>query len=192
MLSQFETYVREKGLPEDAIRRISSLAICRTLRRNEFLLRTGDVCRYKVFILNGMLRTFGITTDGNEHILQFSPEYSWTLDVESYDMQVPTKININAVEPSEILLWHKTDFDTLLVEVPELKLYADRLISRNIHHNRDRLLSTLGASPEEKYEDFIRTYPGLLSRLPLRMIASYLGISLKTLNRVRHAQLQRI
>lgn len=192
MLTQFETYLRTHGLPEDSISRISGLAVCRTLRRNEFLFRAGDVCRHKVFILNGLLRTFGITADGNEHILQFSPEYSWTLDVESYDKQIPSKVNINAVEASEILLWHKADFDTLLIEVPELKIYADQLIARNIHHNRDRILTALSGTPEEKYEDFVRKYPGLLSRLPLRMIASYLGISLKTLNRVRHAQLQRI
>jgi CRP/FNR family transcriptional regulator len=192
MLTEFEIYLRTHGLPEEAIGRISGLAVSRTLRRNEFLFRTGEVCRYKVFILNGMLRTFSITADGNEHILQFSPEHSWTLDVESYDKQVPSKVNINAVEASEILLWHKADFDTLLAEVAELKIYADQLISRNIHYSRDRILTALGGTPEEKYEDFISKFPGLLSRLPLRMIASYLGISLKTLNRVRHAQLQRI
>src|SRR5476649_563183 len=140
MLTEFETYLRTNGLPEEAISRISKLAICRTLRRNEFLFRTGEVCRYKVFILNGLLRTFSTTADGNEHILQFSPENSWTLDVESYDRQVPSKVNINAIETSEILLWHKADFDSLLIEVPELKLYADRLISRNIHYSRDRIL----------------------------------------------------
>jgi hypothetical protein len=49
----------------------------------------------------------------------------------------------------------------------------------------------LGGTPEERYDKFVQDSPGLLSRLPLKMIASYLGISLKTLNRVRHAQLVR-
>jgi CRP/FNR family transcriptional regulator len=189
---EFETYLKTHNFPDEAICRISKLAMSRTLLRNEFWFSAGDVCRHKVFVLSGMLRTFNITADGNEHTLQFSPEHSWTLDVESYDTHTPSKVNIGAVEPTEILFWHKADFNKLLIEVPTLKLYADQLISRNIHHSRDRILTALGGTPEEKYEDFVRTYPNLLARLPLRMIASYLGVSLKTLNRVRHAQLQRM
>ncbi|OKS86411.1 Crp/Fnr family transcriptional regulator [Mucilaginibacter polytrichastri] len=191
MLTEFEAYLQMHGLPGEAIHRISGLATRRTLRRNEFLFRTGEICRHKVFVLKGLLRTYNTTPDGNEHILQFSPEHSWTLDVESYDRQVPSLAGIGAIEHSELLLWHKPDFNTLLAEVPQLKIFADQLIARNVHQSRHRILTALSATPEEKYEDFVRTFPGLLSRLPLRMIASYLGISLKTLNRVRHAQLQR-
>jgi CRP-like cAMP-binding protein len=132
-----------------------------------------------------------MTPDGGEHILQFSPENTWTLDAESYDRQAPSHYNISAVESSELLLWTKDDFNRLLAEVPRLKNFAEQLISRNIYSGRQRLLTTLSATPEEKYEDFVRNSPELLSRLPLRMIAAYLGISLKTLNRVRHAQLLR-
>jgi CRP/FNR family transcriptional regulator len=53
------------------------------------------------------------------------------------------------------------------------------------------LFTALSATPEEKYEEFVRTFPDLLSRLPLHMIAAYLGISLKTLTRIRAAQLHR-
>jgi CRP-like cAMP-binding protein len=189
---EFENYLKKYDLPDDAIAHISSLAMSRTLRRNEFLMNAGEICKHKVFVMSGMLRIFNITADGNEHILQFSPEHNWVLDVESYDMQVPSKVNIGAIEASEILYWHKADFERLLIEVPQLKSYANQLISRNIHHSRDRILIALGATPEEKYEDFVKKFPNLLNRLPLRMIASYLGVSLKTLNRVRHAQLQRI
>lgn len=192
MIDEFKNYLRSQtDLDEEGIQLVCSLAIQRKLRRNEFLLREGEICRHKIFTIKGMLRTFGTTPDGGEHILQFSAEESWTLDVESYDMQVPAHCNISAVEPSEVLLWKKADFELLLATLPQLKTLAGQLISRNIHKSRQRLLSTLSATPEEKYEDFVHDFPDLLSRLPLRMIASYLGISLKTLNRVRHAQLLR-
>ena len=188
----FENYLcSQTDLSETDICRISALAIPRKLRRNEFLLREGEVCRHKIFIVSGLLRSFGMTPDGSEHILQFSPENTWTLDVESYDRQEPSHYNISTVEPSELLLWHKTDFERLLAEIPQLKSFAGQLISRNIYNSRQRLLTALSGTPEEKYEDFVKNSPGLLSRLPLRMIASYLGVSLKTLNRVRQAQLLR-
>lgn len=192
MIAAFENYLRSQtDISQEDINHITGLAVQRKLRRNEFLLREGDICRNKIFVANGMLRTYGLMPDGSEHILQFAPENSWTLDVESYDRQVPAKSNIAAVEPSEVLLWAKTDFARLVDEIPALKNFSQQLISRNIYNSRQRLLTTLGGTPEQRYEDFIQSYPGLLPRLPLWMIASYLGISLKTLTRMRHAQLLR-
>lgn len=192
MINNFENYLRlQTDLRDGHISAISALAVSRKLRRNEFLFREGEVCQHKAFIVSGLLRTFGMTPDGGEHILQFSPENSWTLDAESYDRKAPSRYSISAVEPTGLLLWTKADFDGLLAEIPQLKSFAEQLISRNIYSSRQRLLTTLSATPEEKYEDFVQHFPELLSRLPLRMIAAYLGISLKTLNRVRQAQLLR-
>jgi CRP-like cAMP-binding protein len=190
MISEFENYLRSyAGMDEENLKRITSLAIPKTLRRNEFLLQAGEVCRHKIFIVQGMLRAFSISDDGSEHILQFAPEYSWTLDVESYDKEIPAQCNIAAVEPSNVLMWNKSDFEELRQEVGPLKNFAQQLISRNIYTSRQRLLTMLSGTPEEKYNQFVREFPTLVGRLPLRMIASYLGVSLKTLTRIRHAQL---
>jgi len=192
MHPEFETYLRNgSDMAEETIRRISDMAVPRNLRRNELLFSAGEVCRHKVFVMSGLLHTFNISADGNQHILQFSPENSWTLDVESYDRQIPSQVSIGAVEPSSVLSWQKKDFDMLLAEVPQLKKFAEDLIARNTHYSRKRILLSLSATPEEKYEDFVQTFPNYLARLPLRMIAAYLGISIKTLTRIRHAQLQR-
>lgn len=189
MIPAFENYLRHHTqLTGPEIARICSLALQRKLKRNESLLISGEICRHKAFIVSGMLRTYSVSNDGSEPILQFSQENNWAIDAESYDQQQPSRYNIAAIEPSEVLLWHKRDFDTLLTEFPELKKYAEQLISRNSYIARRRLLAALSATPEEKYGDFAHNYPGLLSRLPLRMIAAYLGISLKTLTRIRHAQ----
>jgi CRP-like cAMP-binding protein len=192
MMTRFETYLRtHTSLSDEVIERITSAAMPRSLRRNELLLQQDQVCRHKTFIVNGLLRTFGIVEDGSEHILQFSPENSWTLDAESYDRETPSLFNIAAVERSELLLWTKADFDRLLTDIPELRTLSLQLISRSNYSSRQRLFTVLSATPEEKYEDFTRTFPHLLARLPLHLIAAYLGISLKTLTRIRHAQLHR-
>lgn len=192
MIDTFENYLRtQTDLSEDEIHHASGLAFTRKLRRNEFLFHEGEISRNKVFVAKGLLRIFGMTPDGNEHILQFSPELNWTVDAESYDQGVPSLYNIDAVEPSELLLWTKPDFDRLMADIPQLKKFSEQLISRNTYLGRRRLLITLSATPEQKYQDFVQAFPDLLPRLPLRMIAAYLGMSLKTLNRVRQAQLQR-
>ncbi|PZR19968.1 MAG: cyclic nucleotide-binding protein [Flavobacterium psychrophilum] len=192
MLQEFETYLTSNAdFPEEVIKAMYDLAIVKTLKRNESLLQAGDVCRYKVFIAKGLLRCYVTGGNGNEHILQFCPENSWTLDVESYDNQIPATTNIAAIEPSVVLLWTKNDFEKLRTDFPLLKQFSEILISRSIYQNRQRVATTLSATPEEKYEDFVSKHPSLLSRLPLHMIAAYLGISLKTLTRIRHSQLNR-
>ena len=192
MKESFEHYLHQHTqLSDEETRQILDLATTRKLKRNEALLTAGEVCRHKIFVANGILRNYAVKEDGSEHILQFSPESSWTLDVESYDSQQPAKYNIAAIEPSEVLLWNKTDFDGLIANLPQFKYHSQQLISRNIYNSRQRILTALSGTPEEKYEDFVKTYPTLLSRLPLRMIAAYLGVSIKTLTRLRHQQLQR-
>lgn len=190
MIAEFHDYLRSRADLGDAdLERISSRAVQMDLRRNQFLFSEGDVCRHKAFIVRGILRTFATRPDGSEHILQFSQECTWAIDAESYDNQIPSRYNIAAVEQSQLLLWNKVDFDQLLSEIPPLKSFAERLISRAVYNGRDRLFSALSASPEEKYNDFVRDYPPLIQRLPLRMIAAYLGISMKTLTRIRRAQI---
>ncbi|TWR25156.1 Crp/Fnr family transcriptional regulator [Mucilaginibacter pallidiroseus] len=192
MRDKFEEYIiSQTGMPAASVEHISSLACAKTLKRNELLVRAGEVCRNKIFVVSGLLRNYGVAANGSEHVLQFAPELSWTLDVESYDNGTPAISNIGAVEPSEVLLWAKADFDSMLQEYPLLKHFSQQVISRNIYYNRRRVMTALSASPEEKYEEFVRSFPKLLGRLPLHMIASYLGISLKTLTRLRHAQLLR-
>jgi CRP-like cAMP-binding protein len=192
MITGFETYLRANtSLSNEDLERIGSAATPRSLHRNELLLQEGQVCRYKTFVVKGLLRSFGTVANGSEHILQFSPENSWTVDAESYDHQAPSLFNIAAVERSELLLWTKTDFDRLLTEIPALKNFSQQLISRSNYNGRQRLFTALSATPEEKYEDFVRTFPHLLPRLPLHLIAAYLGMSLKTLTRIRHAQLNK-
>ena len=192
MVTEFETYLRtHTRLSSEDILRASSLATARTLQRNELLLQEGQVCRYKTFVAKGLLRTFGTVADGSEHILYFSPEHTWIVDAESYDKQTPSAFNIAAIEKSEVLLWRKSDFDNLWTDIPELKTFSQQLISRSSYNSRQRLFTSLSATPEEKYKDFDQNSPELLSRLPLHMIAAYLGISLKTLTRIRHAQVNR-
>jgi CRP-like cAMP-binding protein len=192
MTTGFDNYLRSHTSLNDAeIEQIISAAKPVSLQRNEALLQHGQVCRHKTFIVKGLLRIYGIGTDGSEHILYFTPENNWTLDPESYHQQTPSQFTIAAVERSELLLWSKPDFDRLLKNIPELTILSEQLVTRSHFSNRQRLFATLSSTPEEKYEDFVRTYPDLLARLPLHMIAAYLGVSLKTLTRIRHAQVRR-
>ncbi len=193
MNSRIKSYMIERSIPlsDEDINLISSVAIVKRVQKKELLLKAGEVCRFKIFINHGFLRTYRLDDDGNEHILQFSNEQSWTTEGESYANILPSAYYIDALEDSELLMWTKDSFDQLLDTIPALRAFSEQLIFNNLHASRNRLYKAISSSPEEKYEDFIQTYPGILQRVPLRMVASYLGVSIKTLTRIRQVQLQK-
>lgn len=192
MFEKFESYFKEHtNLTNAEFKLMYSKASKLKVRKKEILLRAGEVCRFKFFVVSGMLRTYSMSANGSEHILMFSTENNWSTEPESLDNLTPSRFYIDAVENSEVIQWSKADFNELQEIIPQLKAYSQKIISRNIYLNRQRIASTLSSSVEERYDDFIKTNPDVMARIPLQMVASYLGVSLKTLSRIRHAQVKR-
>jgi len=192
MCTPFKNYIKaQAGLSDPEIDLILSLATLRTIRKKEFLLRDGEVCRYKAFIAQGLFRVYRSKEDGSEYILKFATEDNWMVEPDSYDNRIPSKYNIDALEDSEVLLWTKPDFEHLLAQIPALKAFSQRIISANIYSTQQRVYSSISSTAEEKYDEFMQTYPDIYARVPLHMVASYLGVTRETLSRVRHAQVKR-
>jgi len=90
-----------------------------------------------------------------------------------------------------VILWTRENFDELLLVIPALQDLSERLKIDNLHSSQDRILMNISASSEEKYQEFVTAFPDIFRRVPLHMVASYLGVSRETLSRIRHAQLNR-
>lgn len=172
------------------IEKIRSLSLTRKLRRKQFLLQEGEVCQYKIFVAQGLLKTYYIKDDGSEHIMGFAQENSWTTDAHSMTHNIPSKFNIEALEETIVVLFTQDNLQILVNTVPGLKTYTDDLIYQTLRSSYDRILTNISATSEEKYHSFMAKFPNLINRIPLHLVASYLGISRETLSRIRHAQLR--
>jgi len=162
-----------------------TLFIPKKLRKKQYLLQEGDVCRYTAFVEKGKLRTFTVDEKGNEPILQFSMEGWWIADLYSFLTEEPSMYNIEALEECELLLITKENWEILLAKVPAFERYFRLLIQNNLIATQRRLMSSLSESAEEKYTKLINNFPGCIQRVPQHMIASYLGITPETLSRIR-------
>lgn len=190
MPGNFETYIMAEGpVTQEELRLMLGKATVRKFRRRQLLLREGEICQHKIFVSKGLLRTYRLKEDGTETIMRFSAENSWNVDHESYHNRTPTKYNIEAIEDSEVILWTRENFDGLLLVIPALRDLSERLRIDNLHSSQDRILMNISASSEEKYQEFVTAFPDIFRRVPLHMVASYLGVSRETLSRIRHAQL---
>lgn len=161
--------------------------VCRLkkLRKKQYLLQEGDVWRYNAFVSKGMVRTYRVDEKGQEHIFQFSPENWWAGDRHSYLSETPARFNIEALEDTEVILIPKGDYENLLEAIPAYNTFARMLLERSFVALQNRIHAGISFTAEEKYKEFIKTYPDILNRVPQHMIASFLGVSPETLSRIR-------
>jgi CRP-like cAMP-binding protein len=155
------------------------------LRKRQYLLQDGDVCKYTAFVEKGMLRTYTIDEKGNEPILQFSMEGWWVADLYSFFTGEPSQFNVEALEDCELLLITEPSWNILLEKIPALERYFRILIQNNLIATQRRLMGTMSETAEEKYLKLVKNFPGCIQRVPQHMIASYLGITRETLSRTR-------
>ncbi len=155
------------------------------LRKRQFILNEGDVCKYNIFITRGLLRSYTIDDKGNEHILQFALEGWWTADLYSFFTEEPSIFNIEALEDSEVLLITRPSWESLLDKLPAMERYFRMLLQNSLIATQRRLIGSISESAEQKYIKFMNAYPESVQRVPQHMIASYLGITRETLSRLR-------
>ena len=178
--------IREKiSVSKEEFQFCKTLFLPKKLRKKQYLLQEGDVCKYTSFVEKGMLRTFTIDEKGNEPILQFSMEGWWIADLYSFLTDEPSQFNIEALEDCELLLITKENWNILLEKVPAFERYFRILIQNNLIATQRRLMSSLSETAEEKYTKLLDNFPGCIQRVPQHMIASYLGITPETLSRIR-------
>jgi len=164
---------------------VRDLFIPRSMKKGELLLREGEVAKYGAFVCKGCLRSYVVDNKGKEHIVQFAPENWWLSDIDSMLHKKPSLYFMDAIEPTEVLLAEMTSFQKMLDQLPGFA-ESFRLGQQKHTAAKDkRIVSSLTADAETKYQEFLDKYPGIAQRVPLHMIASYLGISPETLSRVR-------
>lgn len=157
----------------------------KSLRRKQYLLQEGDVCRNVAFVEKGVLRAYTVDEDGTEHIMQFAPEGWFISDLYSFLSGEPATYNIDAIEDAEVVLISKSDHEELLQQSPKYGTLQRELVTGAYLAMQRRLNSIFSSTLEERYESFMKLYPHIAQRVPQHMIASYLGLTPETLSRVR-------
>ncbi|WP_020535656.1 Crp/Fnr family transcriptional regulator [Lewinella cohaerens] len=153
--------------------------------KGDLLLSVGDTTLYAYKVESGCLRSYVIDNAGKEHILQFAPE-DWIIgDMGSYTNGDPSTIFIDALEESEVSFISAADFRDFHSLEKELLVEMSIKLRNNVIAANKRIISLLSATAEERYISFTQTYPTLVQRLPLKLIASYIGITPEYLSDLR-------
>jgi CRP/FNR family transcriptional regulator, anaerobic regulatory protein len=160
--------------------------IPRRFRKKQMVLHEGEVCTQFYFVAEGCLRMFKVYEKGLTHVLQFSAESQWILDLGSFHGLQPSELNIDALEDTLVLQINRDDLIALYLQAPKFDRIFRVLLENSYVLLQERLLQTISTSAEERYQRFLNGYPHLVHRLSQIQIASYLGITPEFLSRLRN------
>jgi len=155
------------------------------LRKGQYILQAGDICRKFAFIVKGAMRMYFVDDKGLEHIVRLGIEDWWMGDRESFIYQTPSRFHIDALERCDLLCMTLENANELEEKVPAFRQMMNKLDERNIMANERRLTAAISFTAEKHYMEFADCYPELVNRFPQHVIASYLGINKDTLSRVK-------
>ena len=188
-------YIERKSsvkVTEDERNLIMSTLKSKRLRKGQFFLQEGDVCKYMGFIVKGATRLFADNKKGHELILKFGVEDWWVGDYESFHLLTPSKYYVEALEEVDMILITNEQLQEFTRTIPAIKAMVEALDRGAAVANTKRMHAAISFNAEERYAELARTYPHFIQRFPQNMIASYLGISPETLSRIRHAACKKI
>lgn len=157
----------------------------RKVRRRQFILQEGDVCKYNSFVVEGCFRMYKVDENGKEHNLQFAVENWWIGDIGSFHSEQPSQLYIEAIEHSVILQIKKEDQLRLFIDYPKFNRIFRVFTENALVSFQRRVLQDISSTAEERYLDFMERHPYFFNRISNVQIASYLGVTPEFLSTIR-------
>lgn len=180
-----ENILKHISLSENETDAFIDLFEIKRIKKKEFLLREGEVCKFEAFVVKGLFRVYHIDKNGFEQILYFAIENWWITNIDSFCNETPSQLFIEALEDSEILLIQKKEKEYAYANLPQIeKLF--RIMTQKTHVAlQRRMIDNLSKTADQRYIEFSTKYPQLIQRLSNIQIAAYLGITNVFLSNIR-------
>lgn len=157
----------------------------RSFPAKHVLAQEGRLCRYVYFILKGAGYSYYTNDIGEKHVMQFAFEQYWISDQYSFFTGKPGIYTIETLEPIDALLFTKEQYDEICRSSHQLEHFFRILMQNAFVALQYRLARTNSTPAGDRYREFQEIHPEIIQRIPLYLLASYLGIKPQSLSRIR-------
>jgi CRP-like cAMP-binding protein len=185
ILRTYMNKITSSIISDDEFKLVEQCFTPKTVKKKQFLLHEGSICKYMSFIAKGAMRQYTIDDKGIEHIVRFGLEEWWISDRESFTMLTPSKYYIDAIEDTQLLVATNDKLFELRAHSPSFEKLSRILDERHYNAAQERIQAIISYTAEEKFQHLMQNYPAFVKRIPQSMLASFLGITPETLSRVR-------
>ena len=155
------------------------------LQKGEYFVKEGAVCKQIAFVEKGLLRTYFFNDKAEEITFCFEPENNFSTAYKSFILQCPSSLSIQAIEETHLIVIHQENLQKLY-DTSYQWLKIGKLFAEKEYIFLEQYASMLNnESAKEKYQRLLKENPTIILRVPLKYIASFLGVTRRTLSRIR-------
>lgn len=165
-------------------------AWCEIIRANNYargedFIGIGQVPKKVAFIVKGLFTQSYLAENGDTIIKYFFPEGRIAGSIPATLTRTESLFSISALEPTDVLEYDYHAFKKLVSQYPDIAAFYINYIERHwIIDKEPYEISFRYDTAASRYDDFLRSYPGLINRIKKHHIASYLGITPTQLSRI--------
>lgn len=152
--------------------------------RGEYFVKGGAYAKTIAFVLRGQVRHY-YRVDDKEHTRWVALAGSFTVAFKSFVGQVPSRASLVCIAPTVLLVMQRADFYALLDEFDAMRRFWIHCLEVEMGKYEDRVTQLITADSTDRYLEFVRDYPVHAREVPLKYIASMLGVAPRHLSRVR-------
>lgn len=181
IFQHFENYIKlSDNLKAQLIKRLKPVSF----KKGELVLDANSICTESYFIRTGLLRAYFLK-EGKEISEFFCTANEWANSPKSFMQRTTDIYYIDAIEDATAYALQVNDLIYLFDNFPEMERYARLSMGTVFGLLMERITSMRFTSAKEKYSHFKLVYADIYPKIPLGMVASYLGITQETLSRIR-------
>ena len=178
-------------LNDEIMEFMSSRTTFKKVSKGKFLLKPGEYCKDYYYIHKGILRSY-IKYGEKEITIWINPEGEITTSIRSIAGSRVSDEYIQVIENAEMVIIPFDAMRELYDTFPEMNRVGRMLLEEYYAASEERVFIARLPNAQARYQHFINSRPELLNRIPLKYVASYLGITLETLSRLRAKKTRRV
>jgi CRP/FNR family transcriptional regulator, anaerobic regulatory protein len=185
MFDQIAKFIKKRvQIPERDLETAFSYSSLRNFKKGDYILRIGDYCRFIGFLNSGLIVNT-ILDDGKEIACNFIFQDCFFTYVEGINNNVPSHRNSIALDDCEMLMLDKAHLPSIFAINQKFETLFTQILAEEVKNLLSNEESRRTQSAEQRYQQFILTYPDAFNRIPLKHIAGFLGIEPPSLSRLR-------
>jgi CRP-like cAMP-binding protein len=161
------------------------------LPKNTLTLKEGKINSDYIFLEKGFMRSYVFDTEGNEVTTNIFNPKQMVFEVGSYFQRKPSTENIEAITECNIWIGKYDSFQNLFHSLPEFREFGRAILVKGFISFKERTISMINEKAEQRYEKLLKESPEIFQYVPLKYIASYLGITDTSLSRLRKSLIKK-
>ena len=164
---------------------IKSLFKYEFVTKGTFLIETGKQADRVFFILSGYLKYFKILDFTEELVIHLYAPNNFATSINGFFLGKKSEETLQTITDCEFLYISKSDLEKLYSTDCKWQTFGRKLMESFLIEKEERIIDQLSLTAQEKYQNLIKNQPNIIQNVPVKDIASFIGIQPQSLSRIR-------